>query len=135
MFADQHVLAGPGTVVSLRGLGLAAVEVQGVLAFSVEERRREIGIRAALGAETSELVGSVVRGGLGIAVTGLIPGLPGAWALTRVLESMLFGVGVPDPWSWRLGTGLLMATAPAARLAPAVRAGRVSVVEVLNAEG
>lgn len=135
MFADERVLAGLGTVVSLLGLLVAAVGIHGVLGYTVQERRREIGVRAALGADTSELLGRVLAGGLGIALAGMLPGLMGAWGLTRFLESRLYGVAALDPWTWGVGTVVLVGVALLASLLPALRATRVPVVEVLRAEG
>jgi len=113
---------------------LAAAGVYSVLAGAVTERRREIGIRAALGATPRAIVKLVLRQGLALAGGGLLLGLGGALLLTRYLRALLFGVGPVDPASLGATVLLLGAVALAACLVPVWRALRVNPVTALKAE-
>jgi predicted permease len=113
---------------------LAAIGTYGVLAYAVTSRTREIGIRMALGARPSDVVRLVLGGGLSLAVAGIAVGLAGAFAATRVLGALLFGVEATDPWTFA-GVALLMAAVAAiASGVPAWRAARVEPVSALRAE-
>ena len=83
------------------------IGVYGVLACSVARRTHELGIRAALGAGKGSLLGLVVRQGLGLTITGVIAGLAAAYAVTRLLSSLVYGTTVTDPAVFleRRGTG------------------------------
>jgi putative ABC transport system permease protein len=118
----------------LTALLLSVVGLYGVLSYTVAQRSREIGMRMALGAQRSAILKLVLRDGVPLVVTGVAIGLAGSFALTRVLASMLFGVGIRDA---RVFTGaplLLIAVAMVAVLIPAVRATRVDPVRTLAAE-
>ncbi|HSM05500.1 MAG TPA: ABC transporter permease, partial [Longimicrobiales bacterium] len=115
-------------------LVLAAVGTYGVMSYSVEQRMREMGIRIALGAEASRVRGMVLKDGLGVAVIGLGIGLLGAWALSGVMESILYGVDSTDLVTFVSVPLLLVAVAAAASWIPALRATRVDPVEVLREE-
>ena len=121
-------------VFAVVALLLAAAGIYGVLASSVTERTREIGIRSALGAPRAGLLGMVMRHGLRLAVIGLAVGTIGALALTQFLQKMLFGVGARDPLTFGAVVVVLLAVAFGACLAPALRATRVSPLEALKAE-
>jgi len=118
----------------LTALLLSVVGLYGVLSYTVAQRSREIGMRMALGAQQSAILRLVLRDGVPLVLTGVAIGLVGAYALTRVLESMLFGVGVRDPGVFAGAPLLLMAVAMVAVLIPAVRATRVDPVKTLAAE-
>jgi len=133
--ATQRVVAGLAGVVSLIGVLLAAVGLYGVLGYAVTERRREIGIRSALGAEPAALRRAVLSGGLGRVLAGLVPGLLGAIAASRWLESLLYGVTPRDPLTYALSLAVLLAAAVAASWLPARWAGAVSPAEVLRVDG
>jgi putative ABC transport system permease protein len=75
---------------------LAAVGIYGVMAYTVEERTREIGIRLALGAESRQVRNMVVRQGMSLALGGVVAGLGAAWSLTRLKAGLLYGVGGHD---------------------------------------
>ncbi len=113
-------------------LVLAAVGTYGVMSYAVAQRAREMGIRMALGAEAGTVRGLVLRRGLTVAVVGLVVGLMGAWWLTGLMESMLFGVAARDPVTFSAVPLLLLAVAVAASWIPAHRATRVNPVEVLR---
>lgn len=121
-------------VFAVVALLLAAAGIYGVLAGSVTERTRELGIRSALGAPRAGLLGMVVRQGLALAAAGMLVGTAGALGLTRFLEKMLFGVDARDPLTFGAVVVVLLAVALGACLHPAIRATRVSPLEALKAE-
>jgi hypothetical protein len=134
LMAEERVVAHLALALAGAGLLLAGLGLHSVLAYTVTERRREIGVRVALGASPRGLVGQVAGQGLGLAALGAALGLAGASALTRLLEARLFGVAGLDPLTYALGVALLLATAAVAAWAPARRATRVPVREALAAE-
>ena len=107
-------------------LALAAVGIYGVLAFLVSQRTQEIAIRLAIGADRSQVLGMVLRRGLSLAAVGIVLGLIGAFALTRLMQSMLYAVGPNDPLTFVAVAAALLLIALAASLLPARRATRVS---------
>ena len=113
---------------------LAAVGTYGVMSYAVTQRGRELGIRMAMGAQAGMVQGLVLREGLKVAAVGLVLGIGGAWALTGMLESLLFNIDVRDPMSFLLGPLVLTAVAVAAIWIPARRATRVDPVTVLREE-
>jgi predicted permease len=124
------VVLGTFAVVALI---LASVGLYGVLSYSVSQRRREFGVRAALGASRPGLVMLVLREGLALTATGVALGLAGAAALTRLMQSALFGVTPLDPASFALAASLLLAVALAACLIPGARAASVDPAESFRA--
>ena len=113
---------------------LAAAGLYGTLLYSVGERRRELGIRLALGAPASELVRRVVLRGVALASAGSALGLVGAWLVGRALESKLYGLDAHDPGTLALAAGVLLATTLVASWLPARRAGGTDPVLTLKAE-
>jgi putative ABC transport system permease protein len=109
-------------------LALASVGIYSVLSYIVRGRRQEIGIRAALGARTSDVVGLVVREGLAPTFVGIVAGSVGA----RLLQRLVFGVSPSDPLTLAAAAALLLLVATAASLVPAYRACRLDPVEVLR---
>ena len=124
------MLAIAGTMALLIGL----VGIYGVISYSVSQRRREIGIRVALGARQPELIRLFVAHGFVLALIGVACGLAGAAALTRVLGSLLFGVSPLDPLTYAAVSLGLIAAAVMASYLPALRAMEVDPVEALRAE-
>lgn len=119
---------------SFLALALAAIGLYGVIAYSVVQRTQEIGIRMAIGAQRRDVLELVFGGGLKLVALGLAIGLVGAFVLTRLLKSLLFGVTAYDPLSFAGNAALLLAVAAAACLIPALRATRVDPVVALRAE-
>jgi putative ABC transport system permease protein len=121
-------------VFAIVALALSAIGIYGVLAYSVTERTREIGIRIALGAETSNVMRMVLRRTLALAAAGIALGTAGALAVTRVLGKLLFDVKPADPATFVGAAVLLAAVALCAGLPPARRATRVDPVVALRYE-
>jgi putative ABC transport system permease protein len=113
---------------------LAAVGLYGVMAATVRQRTREIGIRLALGARVEEVRGLVLRQGMKLAALGCVLGTAGALVGTRALRSMLFGIRPTDPVTFAAVVGLILATAVLACCLPARRASRVDPVSALRVE-
>lgn len=105
---------------------LAAVGVYGVLNYDVTQRRRELGIRLALGSRPAEVVGLVLARALRLVTVAVIIGVGGALVFSRFLATLLFGVGGRDPWTVVSVTGVLAIVALAAASLPAWRAGRTA---------
>ena len=122
------------TIFGLVALLLASLGIYGVMAYSVAQRSREIGIRMALGARGSQVLGMVIGGGLRLAAIGVGIGLIGALALTHALQAALFQVSATDPLTLAAVSALLVVVAAAASWAPARRATRVDPMLPLRAE-
>jgi predicted permease len=113
---------------------LAAIGTYGVLAYMVTERRREIGIRMALGARQRTVIGEVMRQGLVLAGAGIVVGIAAALGLGRLVASLLFGVGAADPLTLALVVTTIAAVAALASGLPAWRAARVDPTVALRSE-
>jgi putative ABC transport system permease protein len=118
----------------LTALLLAVVGLYGIMAYSVSQRNKEIGVRMALGATQGSVLRLVFREGGPVVAVGLGIGLIGAFALSRILESMLFGIGARDPGVFTAVPLVLAAVAAVAVLVPARRASRVDPVKTLGEE-
>ncbi|MDY7232483.1 ABC transporter permease [Hyalangium rubrum] len=116
------------------GLLLGAVGIYGVLAYTVSQRRREIGVRLALGATPGDVLRMVMGGGLRLVGAGVALGLAGALALARLMESVLYGVRAHDPLTFACVVAGLLAVAVLASWLPARRATRVPPAVTLRAE-
>ena len=115
-------------------LTLAATGTYGILSYMVTERQREIGIRIALGADAKRVVRMVLNQGLGIALIGIVLGVGGAYALSRLTESLLYGVSPSDPMTYGTVAAVIAAVATIACLVPARRAMRVDPLEAMRSD-
>ncbi|PYR09531.1 MAG: hypothetical protein DMG00_13585, partial [Acidobacteria bacterium] len=122
------------TVFASSALLLAAIGIYGLMAYSVEQRTQEIGIRLALGANTGDVRRMVIRQGMRLAVVGLVIGLASSFGLARVIANLLFGVTPRDPLVFTAAPLLLAAVAFIGVYLPARRAVRVDPVIALRAE-
>jgi predicted permease len=115
-------------------LTLALIGVYGVLAYAVSRRTQEIGIRMALGAETGQVVGMVVRQGMTMALAGVVVGTVGAWFVTDLMAGLLYGVAPQDAATFVSVPALFAAVALVACWVPAARASRVRPSSALRYE-
>jgi ABC-type antimicrobial peptide transport system permease subunit len=113
---------------------LGVIGIYGVVAYVVSQRAREIGIRAALGAEPKQLERTFVLHGLGLSALGAVVGLLAAMALGRLMSSVLFGVGPLDPIAFVAALLVTLTAAALASYVPARRAAAIDPMETLRAE-
>jgi putative ABC transport system permease protein len=113
---------------------MTALGVYGVVAYSVSERTRELGVRAALGATRADIARLIIGNGLGVVVAGLAVGCVAAFAATRYLESSLFNVSASDPLTFAMVAIVLLAVTVVAQSVPVVRATRVDPSVALRQE-
>jgi ABC-type antimicrobial peptide transport system permease subunit len=135
-----HSIRQPRLLAQLLGtfaglaLLLAVVGTYGVLSYMVVERRREIGVRMALGADRGDVLTLVMKQGLQSAAIGITIGVIGAFAVTRLIGSLLFGVEPTDPLTTASVIGLIATAAALASILPAWRASRLDPNVVLRSE-
>jgi ABC-type antimicrobial peptide transport system permease subunit len=118
----------------LLGLALAAVGIYGVMAYSVSQRRRELGIRVALGADRRSVLGLVLNEGLRLALIGTAIGLAAALAAARLVRGLLYDVSAVDPIAFTLVPLTLVAVAALAVYLPARRAAMVDPIKALKSD-
>jgi ABC-type antimicrobial peptide transport system permease subunit len=122
------------TVFAAIALLLAAIGIYGLMAYSVEQRTQEIGIRMALGANQSKIMRLILGHGLRLAIIGTLVGLAAAYGLTRVLANFLFGVKAGDPVAFSFVAAVLIIVTLIAALVPTRRAMRVDPIVALRQE-
>jgi putative ABC transport system permease protein len=122
------------TIFSVAALLLAATGIYGVVSYSVKQRTQEIGIRLALGAQSRDVLLMIVRQGGTLILVGLVIGLAGAYAVTRLFTSWLFRVTAKDPFTFAAVAVLLAIVALLACYIPALRATKVDPMEALRCE-
>jgi ABC-type antimicrobial peptide transport system permease subunit len=130
--APDRFVTGMLATFALLALLLAAVGLYGVISYGVTQRLREMGIRLALGAGADDMIRLVLRSALGMTALGVLLGLAGAFALTRVLASLLYGISVTDPVTFVTVVVVLGGVAFAASWLPARRARGADPVSVLR---
>lgn len=131
---QPRLFAALMTTFATIGALMAAMGIYGVLAFLVHERRQEFGVRMALGAARRDVLALVLRQGAILVAVGLGLGTAGAFALSRSIESLLYGVSARDPQAFVLAAALFAAVAAVAMWVPAHRATRVDPLEVMRCE-
>jgi predicted permease len=132
--AIERFVAGTSTAFAVLATVLAALGLYGVLAYSVAQRSREIGLRVALGAPTNRIRDMVLRQVTRMAVIGVVLGAVAAWLLGRAARSLLFGVDPGDPLTLAAAVVVVAAVAYVAASIPARRASRVDPMSVLRYE-
>jgi len=131
---QERLVAQLGGFFSVFALMLAILGLYGVLSFAVVQRTREIGVRVALGAQRHEVLSLVVGKGLKLVLVGSLIGLAGAWAVTRLVSNLLYGVSPTDPLTFAGAALLLVVVAVLASWVPARRATKVDPMEALRCE-
>ena len=131
---ERRAVLGLSVVFAALALVLAGVGIYGVLAYSVSQRTREIGIRSALGAQSGDIIRMISGHGLKLAGIGLLIGAAGAYGLTRLMASLLFGVEPTDATVFAAVAAALGAVALLASSIPVLRAVRVEPMTALRHE-
>jgi putative ABC transport system permease protein len=132
--AERHFALNVFTAFAVTALALAALGLYGVIAGTVAERTREIGLRSALGATRAQILSLVLRQGMTLAALGVVLGLAAAAATARGLDSLLYGVTSLDPLTYGGVIALLTAVTGAACWLPAARAARIDPTSALRVE-
>lgn len=134
LFAQERLFARLCSFFGALALLLAAVGLYGLMSYAVVRRTGEIGLRMALGALPSHVLGMIVRESMGLVVLGVLIGIGAAWGASRWISSMLFGLSSDDPFTYVVVAGLLVAVAVVACLLPARRASRIEPMRALRTE-
>lgn len=130
---QERQFATLASIFGLLGVGLACLGLYGVLSHTAQRRTREIGIRMALGAEQGDIL-RMIMASLWLVLLGIGIGLGGAWAGTRLIQSMLFGLESADPWTLLEAAALMMLVASFAAYLPARRASRTPPMVALRCD-
>jgi predicted permease len=130
----ERLLAGLSTGYASLALVLSLIGLYGIASYGVVRRTREIGVRMALGASQARVLGGILRETLATSTVGIVLGMIGAIAATRLVASFLFGVSPRDPWTLGAVAALLVATGLMAGYLPARRAASIEPVQALKAD-
>jgi predicted permease len=133
-FAKERLFASLSSFFGLLALALVCIGLYGVMSYTVAMRTHEIGVRMALGAQSGDVLRMVLRESLLLVLAGTLIGLAAAWATTRSIAGMLFGLTPTDPLTLALATLLLLAVSVLASWLPARRAARVDPLAALREE-
>jgi putative ABC transport system permease protein len=120
------------SVFGLLALGLASIGLYGIMAYSVNQRKREVGVRMALGAPRNSVLGLIIKQGMALVLTGLLVGLAAVLLVGRLLGKLLYGVSASDPLSVGAAALLLVAVALLACYLPARWASRIDPLTALR---
>lgn len=131
---QQRVWTAVLWVFAAASVALALVGIHGILAWSVRQRSRELGVRLALGATPGSVAVLVLRQGMTLTLVGLVAGLVAAVALTRLLSSLLFGITSMDPFTWIAVSATLAVSCAVACYVPARRAAAIDPTDALRQE-
>jgi len=132
--ASQKIINGLFVAFAVLALALAAGGLFAVVSYSVGQRRREIGIRLALGASPRAIAGMVMTGGFRIVAIGMVAGVLLAWLLASAARSLLYGISPTDPLTFVAVAGVVALVTAVATWHPAARAMRVDPARTLRAE-
>src|SRR5437868_4473889 len=133
-FSQEHLFARLAMFFGILAAVLVATGLYGTLAYRVNRRTAEIGVRMALGAQRGQVLWMVLRENLVLCLAGVLAGLPLAFGATRLLQSMLFGLKPSDPLTFGVALGSLIAVALLASMLPARRATQVDPMAALRYE-
>jgi putative ABC transport system permease protein len=133
-FAEDRLRTELLTLFALTAVSLVCVGLYGTLSYFVTVRRREVGLRMALGALRAQIVTHFLWKGIAVSMTGCVVGLCFAAVFARGLSGMLYGVSTLDPESFLVVACLIFAVAAAASLAPSIRAAHLEPMQVLRDE-
>ena len=131
---QERLMATLASAFGVLALALASVGLYGVLAYTVVRRTNEIGIRVALGAARSQVIALVMSSAIRMLALGVAFGLAAAWAASRVISSMLFGLTANDPTTIAVALTVLLVTGLLAAYLPARRATRIQPLVALRCE-
>jgi putative ABC transport system permease protein len=116
------------------GIFLATIGIYGVIAYAVAQRRPEVGVRLALGAQRHDIIQMIVGSGMKLALVGLALGVAGTIAISGILQQFVYGMSATDPATLAGVTALFLLVALAANVVPSLRALAVDPIEVLRSE-
>lgn len=134
VLTTDRIIALLSTFFGGLALLLASIGLYGLMSYAVERRTSEIGVRMALGAQRATVRTLILKDVMGLVVAGLAIGIPVAWASSRLVSGMIFGVAVDDPFTVALASAILIAVAALAGYLPARRASMIDPIAALRAE-
>jgi ABC-type antimicrobial peptide transport system permease subunit len=132
--SQERLLATLGSAIGALALVVAAVGLYGLLSYTVAGRTNEIGVRMALGARAPQVLWAVLKDAFRMLTLGIAIGVPLAWAVLRLVSSLLFGLSVTDPGTFVAATTILIAVGTMAAYLPARRATKVDPMVALRCE-